>query len=186
MRTEQRWFDCIYPKELRHYFSSRIQKDLQTIPDTNPIKEVENFFIHGPTQSGKTLLSARLLLQERKQIYLEGGPKNAYDICVFISMDNLIRSIKSVYEKTNEMTETEIIAYYSNVRLLVIDDFGTVKTTDWVLSILYSIINNRYEGLKKTIINSNLSLNEIAKSLGDDRITSRIERMCKVIRKKKF
>jgi DNA replication protein DnaC len=45
---------------------------------------------------------------------------------------------------------------------------------------LYHLINHRYEYMKKTIITSNYTLEELEQRLNDQRITSRINRMCKI------
>jgi DNA replication protein DnaC len=72
------------------------------------------------------------------------------------------------------------------VDLLILDDLGVDKPSDWVLNVLYNIINYRYENLKKTIITSNFSLDEIAEAFNDNRITRRIERMCIIEEKQAY
>ena len=64
----------------------------------------------------------------------------------------------------------EIINKYSLVDWLVLDDLGIEKTSDWSFQTLYLIINQRYEKLKPVIFTSNLSLEELAGQLGDDRL----------------
>jgi len=185
MRTVETWNKQILP----HYLgglSPRVQRDLQTIPFPNNLPDIgDGLFIYGPTESGKTLLASYLLLEEQKKIYLEGGPQSKDDLCQLISTDQLIEEIKSTFDSSSPRTEQMVISYYSTIHLLVLDDFGTARPTDWVLSVLYSIINRRYEWLKKTILTSNLSLEEIARVYRDDRITSRIDRMCRKIKKTK-
>jgi DNA replication protein DnaC len=173
---------CHYIQEL----SPRIQRDLKSLSPPSVLPDIEDgLFIYGPTESGKTILASWLLLEEQKKIYLEGGPQSKDDVGVLISTDRLIEEIKSTYDSSSLQTEQSVIAHYASVRLLVLDDFGTVRPTDWVLSILYSIINRRYEWIKKTVFTSNLTLEDIARVYGDDRITSRIDRMCRKVRKTK-
>jgi len=45
------------------------------------------------------------------------------------------------------------------------------------------ITDYRWENQKPTIITSNYGLPELAELFGDDRIPSRIERMCKAVKK---
>ena len=75
-----------------------------------------------------------------------------------------------------------IIQRYSEADCLVLDDLGAEKTTDWSFSVLYLIIDNRYNNYKKTIITSNFALNQLAGKLGDDRIPSRIRAMCSIVK----
>ena len=52
--------------------------------------------------------------------------------------------------------------------LLVLDDLGTEKSTDWASEALYRILDSRYEGKLPTIITSNADFQKL-----DERITSR-------------
>ena len=185
MRDLLHWDTQVKDACIKKSFTPRIQKDLLLYPPAKKMPDIgQGLYLFGPTESGKTILSAHLLLEEQKQIYLEGGPASNEDVCVMVSMGELLYQIKATFQQGGG-NEVELIDYYSKVRLLVLDDFGTIKPTDWVIATLYTIINYRYEWLKKTIINSNLSLSEMARVMGDDRITSRIERMCRIIQKTK-
>jgi len=53
--------------------------------------------------------------------------------------------------------KTVLKEFYS-VPVLIIDDFGTQKNTEWVSETIFSIIDKRYEEGKTTIITSNLSI----------------------------
>jgi len=63
--------------------------------------------------------------------------------------------------------------------ILVIDDLGVTKETEWEIQTFYQIIDRKYEDMIPTIITSNLGLDEISKKMGD-RIASRIAGMCQV------
>lgn len=183
MRTKEQWMERIRPKMIKN-LTPRIQKDLEDInePDSLP-EEIQSSFIYGPARYGKTIYSVFMKLKEEENLYLD---KVLGKECVFISTPELFQQIKQTYEKSSEKTEQEIINYYSNVHLLILDDFGTMKTTDWLIQTLYLIINRRYENMMKTIFTSNKSLSQLAIDLGDDRITSRIESMCILIKKTKY
>ena len=64
---------------------------------------------------------------------------------------------------------------------LVLDDFGAEKTTDFVRQISYLIVDYREKYELQTIITSNYFLKDIAILL-DDRLSSRITGMCKIIK----
>jgi|TARA_Y100000034_G_scaffold47492_1_gene58474 DNA replication protein DnaC len=66
-------------------------------------------------------------------------------------------------------------------QILILDDVGSEKASDWTIETLYYLINKRYEEKKPTIITSNLPLSELADKVGD-RITSRIAEMCEIVR----
>ena len=67
--------------------------------------------------------------------------------------------------------------------VLVIDDLGIGRDTEFAFQTLYEIVDGRYMAMKGgLIVTSNLSLDDLAAKLGDDRIPSRLASMCKVIR----
>lgn len=183
MRNEQDWLLRIRPLYVEA-FPPRIQKVLiSKITEKEIITPIESTFITGEVNFGKTILACQMMLQEQKNVYLRNGPKDASDLCKFVSVPDLYEEIKATFNPDSNNSTQDVLNSYCNTRLLVLDDFGTIKPTDWVLQTLYQIINYRYDYLKTTIVTSNHSLPEIAKILGDDRITSRIDRMCKVIHK---
>ena len=168
--------------------SPRIQRDLAIIPTPiNLPQDYDSLYIYGPKGSGKTIYAAQLLIQEQFRIYMEDGPKDDSERCEFVSMPDLMDRLKNSFHKEYVgPSDIEILNHYQNLHLLVLDDFGTIKPTDWAMSIFYSLLNYRYEYLKKTIITSNLSLVELIELMEDDRLTSRIERSYEIIHKKPF
>lgn len=173
MRNEKTWEKKVKQKYISK-LSLRIQEDLKKIkPPKNLPKELVSTFIFGKTHTGKTLRSVFMLLKAQKSYYLAGKETS----CIFVSLPNLLEQIKATFHNSS-YSDSEILDYYRDIDLLVLDDLGTDCTTNWFYQVLYSLINYRYEYMKKTIITSNLSLEELASLFGDDRITSRIERMC--------
>lgn len=59
--------------------------------------------------------------------------------------------------------------------LLVLDDVGAAKTSEWTEEILFRLINHRYDHLAPTLITTNLT--RLAPALGD-RVASRLTQMC--------
>ncbi|MCA1185782.1 ATP-binding protein [Saccharopolyspora sp. 6T] len=70
----------------------------------------------------------------------------------------------------------EVFASFANATVLVFDDIGTGKTSEWVEEQNYRLINHRYERRMPTILTSNLSTTELRANLGD-RVTDRIAQM---------
>jgi len=66
--------------------------------------------------------------------------------------------------------------------ILVIDDIGIGNVTDFSLQIFYDIVDGRWmKDMNGMIITANLSLDDLAKKLDDDRLPSRIAGMCDVV-----
>jgi DNA replication protein DnaC len=72
-------------------------------------------------------------------------------------------------EGANMSVETLIASYVTGDFLLVLDDFGVEKMTDWAAEQLYRIIDSRYEDDLPTIVTTNRELQTL-----DARIVSRL------------
>lgn len=62
--------------------------------------------------------------------------------------------------------------------LLLLDDLGAAKTSEWTEELTYRLINHRYEHMLPTLITTNLPTAELRTALGD-RVASRLAEMCR-------
>ena len=114
--------------------------------------------------------------------------KNGIPI-IYGTLINLLAELKNTYDVYNNISEMKIIKLYEKVDLLIIDDLGKEKPSEWGLEKLFTIINSRYENNLPVIITTNydqkslidrLSINgeiETAKS-----IISRLYEMCYLVK----
>lgn len=93
---------------------------------------------------------------------------------IFISAVDLLSEIKYSYE-SNDTEQT--VRKYENCGLLIMDDLGIEKSTEWTHELFYKIIDTRYKEMRPIIITTNLSEAEIKNKLSE-RILSRIYEMC--------
>lgn len=183
MRNVSTWEAKQLPK-FKKAFTPRITRDLKHIPWPESLPEkIESLYLYGDTETGKTIYSAFLVLQERKNLYLAGNTE-PYNI-LFISFPEMFIDLQNTFNNP-DINLKDVLDRFKKADLLVIDDFGMKSMSNWSIEMLYVIINYRYEELKKTIITSNHSLKELAIILKEDTIVSRIERMCKISKKKKY
>lgn len=134
-------------------------------------------FFFGKAGAGKThlVVSIARYIIEQKQVSVK-----------FARVIDLLMDIRKTYntdEYFRTENETELLRKYSTVPLLILDDLGAEKTTDWARQILYQIIDSRWIDDKPLIITSNLALLELAERF-DDRISSRIGGSCEVFEAK--
>jgi len=80
-------------------------------------------------------------------------------------------------------SESALLNKYGRCDLLLFDDLGVERDTDYGLSNLYNLFNRRWENCKKTIITSNYSVEEIGKNLGV-RLADRIVRSGDIVKMK--
>jgi len=72
------------------------------------------------------------------------------------------------------------LARVRNARLLILDDLGAEKSTEWVQERLLMIVNHRYERLLPTWISTNYGLVGLAERIGE-RTVWRLAETCDVI-----
>lgn len=80
--------------------------------------------------------------------------------------------------RPNSRNDTEeTFKQLRTVQLLLIDDLGVAKNSEWVEDITYRLVNGRYEQMMPTIFTSNLAVDQLRDALGD-RIASRLAETC--------
>ena len=153
--------------------------------DKDVIKKCDNFpncnlYLYGKTGRGKT----HLAFSNFNKAFFGNMDNKALDFVFknrFIAT-NSIQILRRMRQCENANEEQEVINKLSN-SILIIDDLGVQKDTEFAVQTIYEIIDNRWlKGREGLIITSNLSLNELSKKFNDDRISSRIAGMCKVIK----
>ena len=126
-------------------------------------------YFYGSKGTGKTMLSCVIT----NEIARRGK------VVLFSSVPDLMADIRASFKGGN--TE-EVINSVKNAPILVLDDLGAERATEWVGEQIFAIINARYAGRKKTVITSNYAPDELAAHFADktqgERIVSRIYGMC--------
>ena len=114
--------------------------------------------------------------------------KNGIPI-IYGTLINLLAELKSTYDNDNNISEMEIIKLYEKVDLLVIDDLGKEKPSEWGLEKLFTIINSRYENNLPVIITTNYNQNSLLERLSLNgeietakSIISRLYEMCYLVK----
>jgi DNA replication protein DnaC len=85
---------------------------------------------------------------------------------VFISMPDLLEKIKATFNRNSTESEAEIMRGLQMCDLLVIDDIGAEKVSDWVQEVIFRIVDGRYKKVKPILVTSNLEPKELAERIG--------------------
>ncbi len=124
--------------------------------------------------------------------------------CLFCDYRELLKSIQNSYNPQVQATEMEILRPVFDAEVLVLDELGAVRSTEWVFDTVNYVLNSRYNDNKTTIITTNfpdkpeqdkveidnLSSRSAAdraarrETLGDrigERMRSRLHEMCKKV-----
>ena len=73
--------------------------------------------------------------------------------CLFQEFSSLLSEIKTGYDKG--LSESNVLEKINNIAILVIDELGKGRKSDWEISILDTIISHRYNMQKTTIFTTN-------------------------------
>lgn len=154
-------FDSYNPK-------TESQKEaLKICREFNPSDE--NIYLVGPTGVGKTHLACSIALTSMPRLLSTKRFK----------VTDLLRNIRTLKSATDEEREIETL---SECPILILEDIGAQKETDWGNSILWEIIDNRIErGNNGLIVTSNVGRSQLATTMGE-RIPSRISQLCRIVK----
>ena len=161
MRTEERWHKHIRPHLLPD-FTPRLKRDMETLTPPDDLPEMGSYFVHGEVHTGKTVWAAWMMLEALKLQYLTPGMYEG-DV-LFFKTSEILNDIKRCYDDPLRDGQA-FLDQLSDADFLVLDDFGSERPTDWLLTILYLIVDRRYENMNHTVFTSNHSLEEIAEKL---------------------
>jgi DNA replication protein DnaC len=133
------------------------------------LEDGTGLFLIGPSGTGKTTLISRVA---RDAI-------NSGITVVWYSTPHLLNTIRNTFNPSqpHHLNYLEMLDTLNNVEVLVLDDIGAERTTDWALEQFYNILNARYEEEKVVLMTSNLGLNELQDQIGS-RCASRIAGLC--------
>ena len=131
----------------------------------------------GPVGVGKTHLAVAIL----NGLVEKGVP------CLFYEFGALLKEIQDSYNKVSNTSEMSVLAPVYQAEVLVLDELGASKPTDWVRDTMMQIIGKRYNDKKLTIFTTNYldaRRNPSEETLEDRvgvRLRSRLYEMCKTI-----
>ena len=133
--------------------------------------------ITGPVGVGKTHLAVAILAE----LVDTKGTRG-----IFCDFTDLIDRIQATFSKNDESSE-EVLAPYRDADLLVLDELGSRRPTDWVRDVLYGLLNTRYNRSRITILTTNFS-DQPEKPGGEtlelrvgSTVRSRLAEMCQLV-----
>lgn len=111
------------------------------------VRGIPGFALVGPVGVGKTHAMAALLNAARKK-FIPG--------CL-MSVTAMLASVRSSFDADRERTEARILRQYRETPLLVLNDLDKIHGTEWALTLLFDLINLRYEERLPTFLTANAS-----------------------------
>ena len=136
-------------------------------------KDNVGLLLYGNVGSGKT--------------YIACGIANAIitEYSYNVKIRNFAQILNDLQKGGFNLDRNEYIEQITSPTLLILDDFGIERNTEYALEQIYNVINARYLRARPTIITTNLNFKDIEKEQDDimlGRIYSRIIEMCLPLR----
>lgn len=144
--------------------AERFCEDLRNNPKATGLMLV------GPYGCGKTHLAASIV-HRCAEFGIAG---------VFVVVPELLARIRTSY-RTGDGKAEAVIETAKNAQLLILDDLGAEKASEWVKEQLYMLVNYRYEHMLPTIVTTNCSGAELEQELGR-RTLSRLAEMTRPVK----
>jgi DNA replication protein DnaC len=144
-----------------------------------PVVDKPGLLFHGETGTGKTHLAVAAL-----RGLLGRGFEG-----VFFDYQALLGQIRNSYDKASGTTDKEALRTAMECEVLLLDDLGAHRVTDWVEDTVTTILTQRCNHRRTTIVTTNLpppglTSNTAKDSLADrigQRAWSRLNEMCKLV-----
>lgn len=137
------------------------------------LSQAGGVLISGPCGVGKTHLAVGLLLDW----FADALTQNSRAQGLFVAAADLASEIASL----GRNGEGRFLRKYDDFDCLLLDDLGAELSTERSRHALGALIDLRYRRMRRTLITTNLSLQDLSE-LYDDRMASRIAGMCSLLR----
>ena len=134
----------------------------------------KSLYLYGGAGCGKTFLAT---LYAKDFIGANRGR------VLFGDLPSLLDGIKRTFDSKGGESAYDVMERYLKVDLLILDDIGVGKLTDWNVGIVYELINRRYNDGRPVLVTSNYSLESLERRLktadekSAERIVSRLRGM---------
>lgn len=100
----------------------------------------------GPVGVGKTHLAAAVLSELVEQKGARG---------LFCDFTDLLEKVQATFARGGDASADEVLEPYRDADLLVLDELGARRPTDWARDVLYGLLNTRYNRRRLTILTTN-------------------------------
>lgn len=130
----------------------------------------DGLLLQGGVGCGKTYLAAACA-----NALVDSG----FDV-KFIVVPDFLDEIRESFQQDSGVSESDLMSEVKNVPILILDDLGAHKYTEWSLKTIFAILNYRVNFEKPTIVTTNLDNQQLEDLLGS-RIFSRLMDACRFL-----
>ena len=184
-----------FENDWKRNFLERARFERARIPKRFANKNFENFKVVGNKQRKEMLMAAKSYVDSFN--FVNGAPQGLVMYgCVgcgkthlgvailqavlrkgftglYYNMVDLLSDIRATFSDSTSLSEHDLLEDVIAPDLLVLDDLGAEKTSEFVNDRLYLIVNRRYESNQPILVTTNLGLDELRNKVGE-RTVSRL------------
>lgn len=163
-------------------------------------KKPDGLLLVGGVGSGKTFMASSVVnniidnINEEEFVWLDPPNDNVLkdissdynwflhciDYACFISVTELFEKLKASIAVQDSYFYDRMLQHLKTVELLVLDNLGAEKSSEWTKSVLFEIIDYRYNEMLPMLITTNCPPKELKEKIGD-RSYDRIREMCALV-----
>jgi len=92
---------------------------------------------------------------------------------LYVTAGSVIRHVKSSFDRDTSHNEVQAYQLFATPDLLILDEIGVQNATEFERTVMFELINSRYEAMKPTVVISNRGRDELATYMGD-RVVDRL------------
>ncbi len=130
------------------------------------------FYFWGNIGAGKTHTAAAIAneLMEKKMVEV-----------LFLNMPEAVTRVKKTFDSDLKTEDARLFERMKEVEMLVLDDLGVEKNSDWLTDQIYQVVDHRWKNKKPMIVTTNISIEDLG-VIYKPQVASRICGCCKSIK----
>ena len=151
-RIPHRYANCTLDNYDTHFPSADPSLKIALMQARNFVKtypletDGKGLMLTGSIGVGKTHLAIGIL----QSLIAERGARG-----LFYDYRDLLKEVQNSYDRNTQQSEREVLAPVFEAEVLVLDELGAAKPTEWVWDTVAHILNTRYNDRRTTIITTN-------------------------------
>lgn len=164
-----------------------VAKEWSELPD---VKD-QGFFLFGTPGIGKTHLAVAALRARAEKMLLQHQENEQQDMYfdprtheernyVFANVPILLDGLRQSVKYDESAAQDTFNRCITTASVVILDDFGKERATDWASERLYVLIESRYQKMLATVVTSNRTLDELD-DLGYGAAVSRLQQTGRVV-----
>jgi DNA replication protein DnaC/primosomal protein DnaI len=162
----------------KRYLDARVDtEEAQRYMERFGSDDGRGLYIHGNVGTGKTYLASALA-----RMFIEAG----YTVVLTTTLA-MLEDIQDTYGK--EASSLDAVLRFASSDVLILDDLGKESASAWSASMIFQIVNYRYESMRPLIVTSQYDLAGLEKRIARQgeresacAIVSRLRQMCHEIK----